>query len=69
VDMSRIRTQCSDAERSVCPSQADVLLREEPAEEDEEEEEEEENGTGDEGEDNEEDDGGYSLRVYPSCQS
>ena len=64
--MSRIRTQCSDAERSVRSSQADVLLREEPEEEDEEEDEE--NGTGDEGDDNEEDDGGYSVRVYRLCQ-
>jgi len=65
--MSRIPRQCFDPDYSDRSARADVLLREEP---DDEEDEEDDGGsvTEDDGDDNEEDDGGYSVRVYPSCQ-
>lgn len=67
MDMSRIRSQCLDANPSDRSARADVLLREEPDEE-EDDEEDEGNVTDDESDDQEEDNGGYSVRVCPLCQ-
>lgn len=62
--MSRIRSQCLDADHSDPSEPADVFLRQEPDEEEEEEEEEENEGNGkdDDGDDEEEGDEGYSVR-------
>ena len=65
--MSRICSECLDADCSDGPARSDVLLREEPDEE-EDDEEDEGNVTDDEGDDDEEDDGGYSVRVCRLCQ-
>jgi len=65
--MSRIRSQCLDANCPDRSARSDVFLREEPDEE-EGDEEDEGNVTDDEGDDDEEDDGGYSVRRCRLCQ-
>ena len=63
--MSRICSQCFDADYSDRSTRANVLLREEPDEEDDEDEDEG-NVTDDEGDDDEEDNGGYSVECTVS---
>ena len=60
--MSRIRTQCFDAEYSGRFARADVPLREEPDEdEDEEEDDKKEEGDREEGDEDDDQNGGYSV--------
>ena len=66
--MSRIRSQCFDADYSDRSTRANALLREEPDEE-EDEEEDKGNVTDDEGDDDEEDNEGYLVQVCRPAMS